>query len=219
MVVYSCPRCGFVTDRTTNILNHVNRSRVCKPLVADISVKDNIENILANGVKQIRKKKVEILEAENKRLREENIENILANGGKQIRTNKVEILEAENKRLREEIERLKKENERLMKNTNQGYIYVLYNVMFDSNGGDIYKIGCSKDPKRRASEFTTSYPTPSKIEYVSKLFPDKLQAEKKLFDLLQGCRLSQKREFFNMKLEMIIKHIEIVENEILNIKY
>ena len=72
MVVYSCPRCGFMTNRCSNIKSHINRKRVCKPLVADIPVKDSIYEILSNGVKKKRKKKVEILKEENERLREEN---------------------------------------------------------------------------------------------------------------------------------------------------
>ena len=38
MVVYSCKRCGWMTNIRTHFTNHLNRKNTCKPIVSDCSI-------------------------------------------------------------------------------------------------------------------------------------------------------------------------------------
>ena len=40
MVEYLCHRCGYNTNKRSNIIQHLNRKNICKPILADISIKD-----------------------------------------------------------------------------------------------------------------------------------------------------------------------------------
>jgi len=40
MVEYLCHRCGYNTNRRSNIIQHLNRKKVCKPILGDISIED-----------------------------------------------------------------------------------------------------------------------------------------------------------------------------------
>ena len=38
MVCYDCPRCGYITNKKSNIKNHINRKIICKPLLCDTTI-------------------------------------------------------------------------------------------------------------------------------------------------------------------------------------
>jgi predicted RNase H-like nuclease (RuvC/YqgF family) len=46
MVNFDCPRCGFQTDHKTNIINHIERKKVCKATNLDVSLIEYREQIL-----------------------------------------------------------------------------------------------------------------------------------------------------------------------------
>ena len=47
MVEYKCYRCGYVASQKCNFKNHLNRKKICKPVLEDISIEElkNIYNI------------------------------------------------------------------------------------------------------------------------------------------------------------------------------
>ena len=40
MIEYLCHRCGYNTNKRSNIIQHLNRKNICKPILADISIED-----------------------------------------------------------------------------------------------------------------------------------------------------------------------------------
>ena len=40
MIEYLCHRCGYNTNRRSNIIQHLNRKKVCIPILGDISIED-----------------------------------------------------------------------------------------------------------------------------------------------------------------------------------
>ena len=40
MVEYLCHRCGYNTNKKSNIIQHLNRKKICKPILSDISIED-----------------------------------------------------------------------------------------------------------------------------------------------------------------------------------
>ena len=38
MVHYVCERCGYETKRKSNFKNHLNRKKICPPLIDDIDI-------------------------------------------------------------------------------------------------------------------------------------------------------------------------------------
>jgi len=85
--------------------------------------------------------------------------------------------------------------------TEEGYIYVLYNPMYDRYG-EIYKIGQAKDITDRLKSYTTSYPEESEIKYSIK-HPYYKDLEKVVHLKLKDYRMSSNREFFKCKLDLI----------------
>jgi hypothetical protein len=60
MVEYLCHRCGYNTNRRSNIIQHLNRKKVCTPILGDISIEDikkhyklEIKNINQNCSKML----------------------------------------------------------------------------------------------------------------------------------------------------------------------
>lgn len=94
----------------------------------------------------------------------------------------------------------------------EGYLYCLFNVMFLYYGKDVYKLGCCINVKNRLKGYITSYISDSEIKYTSEKIIDIYLAETILFNKLEKYRMIHNREFFNCKLEIIIKTINEVEN-------
>ena len=40
MVHYFCYRCGYETSQKINLKHHLNRKKICKPILEDISIED-----------------------------------------------------------------------------------------------------------------------------------------------------------------------------------
>ena len=75
MKEFSCPRCGHSTFKKSNIRDHVNRKRICKPVLSNLIPKEHIDDILKGVYIQseveLLKKALRKQEEEIKRLREE----------------------------------------------------------------------------------------------------------------------------------------------------
>jgi hypothetical protein len=103
-----------------------------------------------------------------------------------------------------------------MEESKEGYIYVLYNEMFDLYGTDVFKVGKTKDLAKRLSSYRTCYIKQVEIKFLSDLCIDHHLCEKIIFDRLQKYRLVSNREFFKINIEKLVKQIEEVVNGINN---
>jgi hypothetical protein len=187
-MVYCCIRCNKNFEDKNDLRRHYNRKIVCINLTGnEISHQDCIAS----------------LDKSDPLLKQD-----LCNKEKMIK-----LLQEELDKKDTMIKLLQEENTILIKQVSltdtKGYIYVMSNNSFNIDNYPIYKIGCSKDPDRRKKEFSTSVLTEINIVHVSKLFNNRLLAEKKLFELIKDHRCNKKREFFNIDL---VKLVDIIEN-------
>ena len=88
-----------------------------------------------------------------------------------------------------------------------GYIYVLYNEVYEHYGKDVYKIGRTTNLSRRLTAYVTSYVEPSEYVY-SKEAEDMENDEQVVFKKLEEYRMSKKREFFKCELSEIKEAID-----------
>jgi hypothetical protein len=95
--------------------------------------------------------------------------------------------------------------------TNNGYIYIFSNELFDE---DVYKIGKSKNVLKRLNSYTTSYIEPLKIEYISDICKNYSAIEHEVHLRLKRYRIKSNREFFKVKLETAIEIIINTINEL-----
>ena len=84
----------------------------------------------------------------------------------------------------------------------EGYVYVLYNPIYDKYG-EIYKIGQAKNLNDRINSYSTFYPEESEIKYFIKHKYYK-EIEKIVHLKLKNYRMNIKREFFTCSLDIII---------------
>ena len=40
MIEYLCHRCGYNTHKKSNLIQHLNRKKICKPILGDISIEE-----------------------------------------------------------------------------------------------------------------------------------------------------------------------------------
>ena len=100
-----------------------------------------------------------------------------------------------------------------MKNKSEstvGYLYCIYNKMYDIYGTNIYKLGNMKN-KNRMNSYVTPYIDPIEIKFLSNKILDKSIGEKILFDILKEFRFRPNREFFQCDLSIIKKAFDEVE--------
>ena len=82
----------------------------------------------------------------------------------------------------------------------EGYIYIMFNEMFNYYGPDTVKIGKSIDVAKRMNAYTTSYVKPTELKYVSQLCKNDTLAESAVFKQLHAFRMAKNREFFRGEL-------------------
>lgn len=87
-------------------------------------------------------------------------------------------------------------------NGEKGYIYCLYNEVFEHYGKNVYKLGMSNNVKKRLNGYTTSFLDDSKILVQSKELSNRSLAEEILFHLLGQYRIKTNREFFKCELSI-----------------
>jgi hypothetical protein len=95
-------------------------------------------------------------------------------------------------------------------NIEEGYVYVLYNPMYEKYG-EIYKIGQAKNISDRLSSYSTYYPEQSEIKYSIK-HPYYKDLEKIVHLNLDEYRMASNREFFKCNLELIKDTIDKVKD-------
>ena len=95
-------------------------------------------------------------------------------------------------------------------NIEEGYVYVLYNPMYEKYG-EIYKIGQAKNINDRLSSYSTYYPEQSEIKY-SINHPYYKDLEKIVHLTLNEYRMNSNREFFKCNLEIIKETIDKVKD-------
>ena len=98
-----------------------------------------------------------------------------------------------------------------LKYPDAGYLYILFNVIFEQYGSDIYKLGRTNNLNNRLKNYTTSFIDPSSYLYTSRVFHSSVKAERILFFILRKQRIRDKREFFHIHLENAISTIKRIE--------
>jgi len=107
------------------------------------------------------------------------------------------------------------ENNFLEEEKNQeGYIYIIFNEMYNYYGENIYKIGKASNIDTRVSNYTTSYIEPVEIKFTSNKVKNYTLAEQEVFILLKEQRIKQRREFFKIVLSEAIETINIVIDKV-----
>lgn len=91
-----------------------------------------------------------------------------------------------------------------------GYVYVLYNPIYDRYG-EIYKIGQAKNINERLKSYSTSYPEESEIKYYIK-HPYYKEIERLVHLTIKEYRMYDNREFFDCSLELIKETIDKVKD-------
>ena len=94
MVNYNCPRCGYETNRKSNIARHIDRENPCKPILKDIKVSRFRSKILKGDKKlKIKNEETEIerLRRENKELKERQVGNTTIINNDNSTTNVINI--------------------------------------------------------------------------------------------------------------------------------
>lgn len=93
-----------------------------------------------------------------------------------------------------------------------GYIYCLYNEMFNYYGSDVFKLGCTENLEKRMHGYTTSYFEQSFYKVISNILCDKKMAERILFNKLKIYRMGEKREFFKCDYDKIKKAFQEIQD-------
>jgi len=96
----------------------------------------------------------------------------------------------------------------------KGFIYVMFNEVFNHYGPNVYKIGKAQNIQSRMKAYTTSYIKPIEVIFSSSIVSDYSIAEKEIHNRLNKFRLASNREFFSIELELITKTINDVINDV-----
>ena len=94
------------------------------------------------------------------------------------------------------------------KENNQGFIYIIYNDVFNFYGDTVFKIGKTIDIGKTINSCKDTYLNHTEIKFISELCSDYTLAENMIFDTLKTNRVHNKREFFRGDLNEIIEVIE-----------
>lgn len=102
-------------------------------------------------------------------------------------------------------------------NNDEGYLYCMWNPIFEFYGDNTYKLGCAKDVDKRIASYSTSYPDPCQEKLRSVKVHNYRIAERLLFHYLSKNRMRSNREFFQASLREIQTTIFRVEKDMNNI--
>jgi len=192
MVNYICYRCGYETNKKSNIMNHYNKKKICKVVLENISIEDCLL--------KLNEKELFICQYCNKEFQKKYN---LTRHKISCQEKYVKNLEEENSKLKE-----KEENSKLEENKEDQFIYLVKTREFINSGESIYKLGKTRNPKNRLS----SYPKGSRVYLLLKCFDcDKFEKDL-LLDF--SCNFSRVKdiglEYFEGDIdEMIDKIIEL----------
>ena len=101
-------------------------------------------------------------------------------------------------------------------NIKSGFIYILYNEVFNYYGENVFKIGKTNNIEHRLKAYTTSYIKPCEIKFLSSKCINYDLAESFIFELLNKYRIVNNREFFKIDKADAINIIEEVIYKINN---
>jgi len=95
-------------------------------------------------------------------------------------------------------------NDNSNKNTNKGFLYCIFNKVYETYGNEVYKLGmtCKQSVQLRITQYITSYVDPCIIIHSVEI-SDAVIGENLLFQRLEECRYVQNREFFKGKYKII----------------
>ncbi|AYV82821.1 MAG: superfamily II helicase [Hyperionvirus sp.] len=98
-----------------------------------------------------------------------------------------------------------------------GYLYCLYNEVYQFYGLNVFKIGCAGNVEHRIKVYNTSFITKCEVKVQSAILQHYKYAEKLLFKLLAHYRIAKNREFFQCNIDIIetkIKEVEYIMNKL-----
>lgn len=95
----------------------------------------------------------------------------------------------------------------------RGYLYILYNPVYDMYGEHVFKLGRTINEISRMRSYTTPFKDKSEYKYVSQQFDNCVHAERVLFWLLRHRRIKKEREFFDVELDGAITLIKRLEEQ------
>ena len=98
----------------------------------------------------------------------------------------------------------------------EGYIYIMFNEIFNYYRPDTVKIGKSIDVAKRMNAYTTSYVKPTELKYVSQLCKNDTLAESAVFKQLHAFRMAKNREFFRGDAAMFVETIDAIVDDVNN---
>jgi hypothetical protein len=168
MVLYNCLRCGYNTNKKTDMGRHCNRKKTCNPILSNIPINDciglakqtnnfktNKKHTCSCGKIFDRQSRLDLHQSKCKKI-ETKLEMLIENKKKEI-----EILRHQNQI---ELEKLKHQNEKELiklikpvpfhKETKQNFIYLLQEREFIKTGECVYKIGKTINPKARLTDYS-----------------------------------------------------------------
>ncbi|AYV82086.1 MAG: hypothetical protein Homavirus6_7 [Homavirus sp.] len=97
-------------------------------------------------------------------------------------------------------------------NGKKGILYCLYNKFYDFVGENVYKLGYTKNLKKRLSSYTTCYLENMVVKASTTILQNAFFAETILFHILDKYRIKKNREFFKCPLDEIKKVFSQVED-------
>ena len=93
------------------------------------------------------------------------------------------------------------------KSINNGFIYVLYNEVYDVYGNNVFKIGCSNQPGTQIRDFDSAYIESSNTVYTYEHKNAEMIVQR-VVDYLGAYQLCKTRKFFKCQLPIITDVIE-----------
>jgi len=89
-----------------------------------------------------------------------------------------------------------------------GYIYILYNEVYNYYGDNVFKIGKTNNIEQRLTGYTTSYIKSCELKYLSTKCVNYSLCESVIFELISDNRIVYNREFFKIDKTEAINIIE-----------
>jgi hypothetical protein len=215
MVDYICRRCGYKTEKKSNILNHLNKQKICNAINEDIPREELINEI--NNRRTIAEKIYTCDYCDSKFGYSSNYyrHKRTCKSAQRITIDINELDNIINNKVKERISLLQRDTtlENIPDNTSDetfeydGHIYIIHTREFYESNRNIYKIGRTSDINRRFKE----YPKGSKLLFnivVKNMNLVESKLIKELSDKMQR-KLEYGNEYFEGSINEII---EIVNN-------
>ncbi len=130
--MFVCKRCNYNTDKNANLIRHLERTKICKPIYSNISTQELLEEIPRNSKKVVKENGIEVYKCKYC-TREFNLNSTKSRHEKICShkdiSNKINIMQ-------KEIEKLK--TPQVLNQINQGTIVNMTNPTINNYNGDFY---------------------------------------------------------------------------------